>query len=171
MTARTNAAEGRLANKVSLITGAGSGLGRAAAVRFAAEGSMVACADVVEENAQLAAEEIIRAGGQAFAVKVDVTAAFEVERMTALTIERFGRIDVAFANAGIAGTGNAKDLTEQDWDRVIDIDLKGVWLTCKYVLPEGDSCDGVFVTAGSVCSGVERFPNSPDPRYCSVARG
>jgi NAD(P)-dependent dehydrogenase (short-subunit alcohol dehydrogenase family) len=133
-TSGTGTATGRLAGKVALITGAGSGLGEASALRFAEEGALVACVDLTEDAAAVAADKIVGAGGQAIAVGADVSAARDAERMTAATIEAFGRVDVVFANAGIAGSGNAMDLEEELWDRVIDVDLKGVWLSSKYAL-------------------------------------
>jgi NAD(P)-dependent dehydrogenase (short-subunit alcohol dehydrogenase family) len=125
---------GRLAEKVALITGASSGLGRASALRFAAEGALVACVDLKEDVAAGTADEIVGAGGRAIALGADVSVAADAERMTAATIREFGRVDVVFANAGIAGSGNAMDLEEEVWDRVIDVDLKGVWLSSKYAL-------------------------------------
>jgi NAD(P)-dependent dehydrogenase (short-subunit alcohol dehydrogenase family) len=132
VSART--ATGRLAGKVALITGAGSGLGRASALRFAEEGALVACVDLTEETAAVTADAIVGAGGRAVALGADVSVAKDAERMTADTITAFGRVDVVFANAGISGPGNAMDLEEGVWDRVIDVDLKGVWLSSKYAL-------------------------------------
>ena len=132
VSART--ATGRLAGKVALITGAGSGLGRASALRFAEEGALVACVDLTEETAAVTADAIVGAGGRAVALRADVSVAKDAERMTADTITAFGRVDVVFANAGISGPGNAMDLEEGVWDRVIDVDLKGVWLSSKYAL-------------------------------------
>ena len=127
-------AAGRLAGKVALLTGAGSGFGEATALRFAEEGALVACVDLTENAAAVAAEKIVAAGGQAVALGADVSVAEDAERMTAATIREFGRVDVVFANAGISGPGNAMDLEEEVWDRVIDVDLKGVWLSSKYAL-------------------------------------
>jgi NAD(P)-dependent dehydrogenase (short-subunit alcohol dehydrogenase family) len=130
----STAGTGRLADKVALITGAGSGLGQASAIRFAEEGALVACVDLTEDAAAVTADKIVGAGGQAIAVAADVASARDAERMTAATIEAFGRVDVVFANAGISGPGNAMDLEEEVWDKVIDVDLKGVWLSSKYAL-------------------------------------
>ncbi|MFD1211994.1 SDR family NAD(P)-dependent oxidoreductase [Arthrobacter sp. GCM10027362] len=127
-------ANGRLADKVVLITGAGSGLGQASALRFAEEGALVACVDLSESTVAVTADKIIGAGGQAIALGADVSSAKDAERMTAATIKAFGQVDVVFANAGIGGPGNAMDLEEDVWDRVIDVDLKGVWLSSKFAL-------------------------------------
>jgi NAD(P)-dependent dehydrogenase (short-subunit alcohol dehydrogenase family) len=125
---------GRLAGKVAVITGAGSGLGRASALRFAEEGALVACVDLSEDAVAVTADQIVGAGGQAVALGADVSVAADAERMTAATIRAFGRVDVVFANAGIPGAGNAMELEEEVWNRVIDVDLKGVWLSSKYAL-------------------------------------
>lgn len=134
MTAVNQTTQGRLADKVVLVTGAGSGLGQASALLFAEEGAMVACVDLTADTAAVTADKITGAGGQAIALGADVSSARDAERMTDATIDRFGRVDVVFANAGITGPGNAMDLEEEVWDRVIDVDLKGVWLSSKYAL-------------------------------------
>lgn len=142
---------GRLAGKVALITGTASGFGRTSAIRFAEEGAAVACVDLAADGAESTAKEILAAGGRAIAVAADVSRAADAERMTESTIEEFGRVDVVFANAGIAGPGNAMDLEEDAWDRVIDIDLKGVWLTSKYALRDMVARgSGVIVNTASV---------------------
>ncbi|MEY9212440.1 glucose 1-dehydrogenase [Thermobifida halotolerans] len=126
---------GRLADRVALITGAGSGFGRASALRFAAEGASLACVDLDADAAGRVAAQITEAGGAAIALAADVSSAADAERMTADTLARFGRIDVVFANAGVSGSGDAADTTEEEWDRVIAVNLKGVWLTSRYALP------------------------------------
>ena len=126
---------GRLAGKVALITDAASGLGLASAHRFAAEGAAVALADLDPAAAAAAAEQITAAGGRALPVTANVTSDADAQRMIAETLTEFGQLDVVFANAGSNGTGKAADTTEDDWDRVIAINLKGVWLTSKYALP------------------------------------
>ncbi|MEU1522501.1 SDR family NAD(P)-dependent oxidoreductase [Nocardia rhamnosiphila] len=126
---------GRLAGKIALVTGAGSGLGRASALRFAAEGAAVAVADLDPAAADSVTAEITAAGGHALPVTVDVTSDADSRRMIAATLGEFGCLDIVFANAGINGAGNAADTTEEEWDRVVAINLKGVWLTSKYALP------------------------------------
>ncbi len=122
----------RLEDKVAIVTGAGSGIGRAAALRFADEGASVVCADVDGDSAAATAAAI---GGAALAVRVDVTRPADVEDLVARTLERFGRVDVLYANAGVGGVGTAADTDEAEWARVVGVNLTGVWRCCKHVLP------------------------------------
>ena len=124
---------GRLAGKVAIVTGAGSGIGRAAGLRFAREGAQVVCADVNGSNARDVADMI---GDQnAIPITVDVTSPEEVADLVGRTIDTFGRVDVLYANAGVGGVGTAADTDEQEWHRVIGVNLTGVWRCCKHVLP------------------------------------
>jgi len=126
---------GRLDDKSALITGAGSGLGRASALRFAEEGAAVAVVDRDGAAADAVAAEIAAHGGRAVGIAADVTSPGDCEAMTATAIAELGRLDVVFANAGISGTGSAADLDVAAWDRVIAVNLTGVWLTSRYALP------------------------------------
>lgn len=141
----------RLSGKSALITGAGSGLGRATALRFAAEGAAVVCADRDLEAAQGTVDQISALGAVAVPITVDVSSAAESERMVDEAIKALGHIDILFANAGVAGTGNAADISEELWDRVIDVNLKGVWLSSKYVLPHMiERGSGVIINQASM---------------------
>jgi NAD(P)-dependent dehydrogenase (short-subunit alcohol dehydrogenase family) len=120
----------RLASKCAVITGAGSGIGRAAALQFAREGAHVVLADHDGEAAERVA---LQTGGTAVAADVSVQA--DMERVAAAALERYGRIDVLYANAGIAGGGSALQVTQAEWDRVIAVNLTGVWLSIRAVLP------------------------------------
>lgn len=126
---------GRLAGKVAIITGGGSGLGRASVLRFAAEGAQVVVADRDLKAGQAVVADVETAGGVALAVGVDVTSAASNDEMVAATLECFGGLDVVFANAGIPGNGNADTTTEWEFDRVIAVNLKGVWLSARAALP------------------------------------
>lgn len=124
---------GRLAGKVAIITGAGSGIGAATARRFANEGAAVVCADL--KGADQTAEAIASSDGRALAVEVDVSSLEDTERLAQEAVDAFGTIDVLYANAGIAGVGTAMDCTPEVWDRVIAVNLTGVWLSMRAVLP------------------------------------
>ena len=124
----------RLKDKVALITGAGRGIGREAALLFAREGAKVAVCDVIDEGQQVA-DEIIRQGGEALFVKADVTDREQVRRMVATVRERFGRIEILINNAGVLRDAQLHKLSEEDWDLVIDVNLKGVFNVTQAVAP------------------------------------
>lgn len=142
-------------DKVALITGASSGIGRATAEAFAAKGAKVVVAARRQDELASLVSEIEVSGGQATACATDVSKAADVVRMVDHAIESFGRLDFAVNNAGIEGrlTG-ITDLTEDDWDRVLDINLKGIFLCMKYearaMLDGGNG--GAIVNVGSVNS-------------------
>lgn len=125
----------RLQNKVCMITGAGSGIGRATALRFAKEGATVIVVDLNQENGEETVAEIESLGGRAAFYQVNVTVPAEVERMVAEAIGSFGVIDVLFNNAGISGVGLLHEIEPDMWDRVVNVNIKGVYLPSKYVIP------------------------------------
>ena len=128
---------GRLEGKVALVTGASSGIGRAAALAFSREGAKVVTADVDVEGGMETVRTIQDAGGEAVFVRSDVSKAAEVEALISKAVETYGRLDCAYNNAGIEGTmGPTADCTEENWDRVIGTNLKGMWLCMKYEIPE-----------------------------------
>ncbi len=123
--------------KVALITGGSSGIGRASALAFARESAKVIIADVNVEDGEETLRMIKEAGGEAIFIKTDVSKAVEVEAMVNKAIETYDRLDYAFNNAGIAGDWDlTADCTEENWDRIIDINLKGIWLGMKYEIPQ-----------------------------------
>src|SRR5579863_9444998 len=123
----------KLANKIALITGAGSGMGRVAALLFAQEGAKIAAIDVDEKAAQETARMIETSGGKAIAVKADVSKSADAQAMVAATVERLGVPHIVYNNAGIEGVSNfLAQMPEEDFDRVISINLRGVWLGMKY---------------------------------------
>jgi NAD(P)-dependent dehydrogenase (short-subunit alcohol dehydrogenase family) len=125
----------RLQDKVILITGSGSGIGKSTALLFGREGAKLIVNDLNEQNGNETVNEIRREGGDAIFIKADVTKANEVEEMVKEIINRFGWIDVLFNNAGISGIGAIHELSEEVWDRVINVNIKGVFLPSKYVIP------------------------------------
>jgi NAD(P)-dependent dehydrogenase (short-subunit alcohol dehydrogenase family) len=153
---------GRVDGKVALITGAGSGIGRATALVFAKEGAKVVVADIVVAGGEETVRMIKGAGGEAIFVKTDVTRAAEVEALVKKTVETYGRLDCAFNNAGIEGEmAPTADCTEENWDRVVNIDLKGVWLCMKYEIPQMlQQGGGAIVNTASV-AGLVGFQGIP----------
>ena len=130
----------RLRNKVAMVVGAGSigpgwGNGKATAVTFAREGANVFCVDVNLTAAEETANIISSEGGLALPFRADVTKADDVEAMVKACIADFGRIDVLDNNVGIADVGGVVELPEKSWDRVLDVNLKGAFLTMKHVIP------------------------------------
>jgi NAD(P)-dependent dehydrogenase (short-subunit alcohol dehydrogenase family) len=127
----------RLANKVALITGAASGMGRAAAELFAAEGARVVVSDIVASAGDEVVDAIRAAGGEATFVRADVSDAGDCEVMVRAATEAFGGLHVLYNNAGVfpADDGGALDTPEATWERVMQINLKGVWLGCKAGIP------------------------------------
>lgn len=127
---------GNYTGKVAFVTGAANGIGRATALAFAREGAAVVVADVSEQGNQETARMIEELGGRALAVKCDVTRTEDVQAALSKTIEAFGRLDVAFNNAGVEQKKVATaELEEEEWDRIVDTNLRGVFLCMKYEIP------------------------------------
>src|SRR5215212_5752902 len=128
--------KGAFRGKVAFVTGGGTGIGRATALAFAREGASVVVAGLSEQPIQEAARMIEEAGGRALAVGCDVSRVEDVKAALDKTIEAFGRLDFAFNNAGVEQPVTpAADITEEEWDRIIDIDLRGVFLCIKHEIP------------------------------------
>jgi NAD(P)-dependent dehydrogenase (short-subunit alcohol dehydrogenase family) len=127
----------RLADKVALITGGGSGIGKASCLLFAREGAKVVVVDLKNEAAEATAQEIVRAGGEAKAIAADVSKAKDAEAMVAFAEKSYGRLNIAFNNAGVfhPQDESVTTTTEEIWDFVIDVNLKGVFFGCKYAVP------------------------------------
>jgi len=121
--------------KVVVITGAGSGIGRGAALLFAREGAKVVVIDwdapAGEETSRLIATQ----GGEGFFLKADISASSEVQQAVVASVTRYGRIDVLFANAAVQSNKPVVETTEEDWERLHRVNLKGTFLCCKYVIP------------------------------------
>lgn len=126
----------RLKGKVAIVTGAGAGIGRAVALLFAKEEAALMAADIEEAGCRETAWMVQEAGGSASFAVVDVTAAAPVEGMVRAAVENFGGLDILVNNAGIWTPGRVAELSEEDWDRVMDVNVKGVFLCSKYAIPE-----------------------------------
>jgi meso-butanediol dehydrogenase / (S,S)-butanediol dehydrogenase / diacetyl reductase len=140
----------RLKDKIALITGAGSGIGRATALLFAKEGAIVVAADKNLAAVQVVAKQI---GGKAAAVKVDCALAAEIRTMIDGVIAKHGRLDVLFNNAGYGITGSVVETAEDDWDALMAVNVRGVYLGCKYAIPHmAKQGGGVIVNTASTTS-------------------
>lgn len=151
----------RLKGKVALITGAGRGIGRATAILFAKEGAKVAVVDINTRFGEETVEMIRKDGGEAIFIEADVSKAEDAKRMIETCVEKCGKLDVLFNNAGIVKGGksndNIEELTEKDWDRLMDVNVKGVFLGCKYAVPYMiKKGGGSIINAGSIAGVVAR---------------
>ncbi len=154
----------QLQDKVALVTGGASGLGRSAALLFAREGARVVVGDLDVDGGQETVLQIEEAGGAAISVTADVTQSAAVEAMVSRTVETFGRLDCAFNNAGIEGAvgTSTAEYTEEEWDRVVNVDLKGVWLCMKYEITQMlEQGSGAIVNTSSVAGLVGLRGSSP----------
>jgi NAD(P)-dependent dehydrogenase (short-subunit alcohol dehydrogenase family) len=151
-----------LKGKVVIITGARRGMGRSHALSFAKEGAKIVVSDISLEDCQKVVKEIEKLGGEAIAIKCDVTKKKEVEEMVKKTIEKFGKIDILVNNAGICQFKPFLDLTEEEWDRTIDINLKGYFLCAQAAAKEMvKRKSGVIINITSIAMGQVGigFPN------------
>ena len=126
----------RLADKVAIVTGSTFGIGKEAALLFAKEGAKVVVSGRTEDAGQRVAQEINASGGKASFIRADVSKAHEVKNLVEETVNIYGKLDVLFNNAGTSSQSKVADESEETWDRVIDINLKGVFLGIKYAVPE-----------------------------------
>lgn len=150
--------EGRLGGKVAVITGAASGIGRASAERFAAEGARVVVADLDAEAAEKAAAAIAEDGGEATHVRCDVTRAEDARGMVEVAVERYGRLDVLFNNAGFTNPPRpVEETTEEDLDRALAVNVKGVFLCSRAAAPALRDGGGSIIVTASIM-GVRTRP-------------
>ncbi len=151
-----------LKGKVALVTGGGSGIGKATAIIFAREGAKVMVADLNGEAAEQVKEEIIARGGEAATVQADVSREADARAMVEATVDAFGTLDVAFNNAGIEGLiSPTHEYPVRDWQRIIDINLTGVWLGMRYQIPVmRENGGGAIVNTASIL-GLVAFENTP----------
>jgi NAD(P)-dependent dehydrogenase (short-subunit alcohol dehydrogenase family) len=159
----------QLEGKVVIITGGGSGIGRATAIAFAREGARVVIGNRNRAAGEATVAAIRTAGGECTFVRTDVTVAGEVQRLVQAAVDRHGKLDCMFNNAGINLAGSVVEVTEEDWDRCIDTNLKSVFLGSKYALPELIRNGGGTIINDSSNAGLIGRPN--DPVYCASKHG
>ncbi len=126
----------RLKNKIAIITGAGSGIGRAIALAFSREGAKIVVADWSEKSGEETVKQIEKQKGEAIFIKTDVSKANDIDQMVKGCLGKFGQVDILVNNAGIVKFAALHEINEDDWDQVLDVDLKSVFLGSKRVIPE-----------------------------------
>lgn len=150
---------GRLEGKVAIVTGGNMGIGRAAALLFAREGASVAIAARRQDEGEALAAQVGAEGGKAIFVRTDVAVAADHKALVEATIAAFGRLDLAFNNAGTEQFGSSVvDLPEEEWDRVIAVNLKGVFLSMKYQIPAMLAAGGGAIVNTSSVGGLVATP-------------
>ena len=150
---------GWVTGKVALVTGGGSGIGRASALAFAREGAKVVVADVAVEGGEETVRLIEQRGGEALFVKTEVSQAAAVEALITRAVQTYGRLDCAHNNAGIEGSAaTTTEYAEEMWERVIAINLKGVWLCMKYEIPQMLKQGGGAIVNTASAAGLVGYP-------------
>ncbi len=153
---------GTLEGKVALVTGAGSGIGGVAALAFAREGANVVVSDVAAEGGKETVRLIEEAGGKGFFIQGDVSISAEVQTIVQTAVGQYGRLDCAFNNAGIEGVqAPTAECTEENWDRVLTINLKGVWLCMKHEIPQMLRQGGGAIVNTASVAGLVGFVGTP----------
>lgn len=149
-------------NKVALVTGAASGIGRATALAFAREGARVVVSDMDTDGGNETVEQITAQNGEAFFVKTDVSVSAEVQHLVQQTVERYGRLDYACNNAGIGGEmAPTAEYSEESWNKVIGVNLTGVWLCMKYEIRQMQQQGGGAIVNMSSILGWVGFNGAP----------
>ncbi len=150
----------RLKDKVALVTGAGSGIGRAVALLFAQEGSSVVASDISPSNARETANEVKASGGRAIAVPGDVSVGEDAESVVRETVSEFGRLDILVNSAGISARNALPEgaSPEAVWDKVMDVNLKGTYLMCWYAVPEMEKAGGGSIINLASIMGLVGYP-------------
>lgn len=159
----------RLKGKTAIVTGAGSGIGQAIALHYAKEGAQVVCAGHHIESCQETVSAIEAAGGTALAVACDVSDASAVEAMVTTAVSEFGQLDILVNNAGVVLQTPLETMTEQQWDQVIDVDLKGTFLGMKYAIPEMEKTGAGKVINITSIAGIVGFAQTA--AYCAAKGG
>jgi len=150
---------GALQDKVVIVTGAASGIGKASAILFARNGSKVVVSDIDTAGGEATVQEITSGGGTAIFVKTNVALASDARKCVEATIEKFGKLDCLFSNAGINPVGTVTETTEELWDKILDTNLKSAYLMCKYSIPEMKKAGKGSIVCTASVDGVLAIPN------------
>lgn len=148
-----------LENKVAIITGAGSGFGQATAELFAKEGAKIIAVDYNEETAQQTVAAIQESGGEAVAVKADVSKEADVKNFIQTAVDSYGKIDILFNNAGIYAPGTVEETSMEDWNRSLDVNITALFLASKYAIPYLKETKGNIINTASA-GGIIGFPSA-----------
>lgn len=150
----------KLNQKTAIITGAGSGIGQATALLFAQEGAQVVASDIDYAAAQATAQQIVDQGGDALAIKTDVSSLDDLKSLIEATVKHYGKLDTLVNNAGVILPKKLDDVSEEDWHRLCDVNLKGVVFGCQFALPELRKSKGTIVNMASMTgvSGQQKNP-------------
>jgi len=150
----------KLEGKVAIVTGSGQGIGKGIALQLAKEGARVVVSDIAQENIDKTADEIKSLGLEAIGIKADISNAEEVNQLVKTTVEKFGRIDILVNNAGIYPFKLLTEMKEEDWDKVLNVNLKGVFNCTKAVLPEMiKQKNGNIINIASIAGAVVGYLN------------
>jgi len=152
----------KLSGKVALVTGGAAGIGRSTSLLFAAEGAKVVVADVDQKGGRQTVQTIRRQKGAAAFIRADVSKASDAKEMVRFTVNTYGRLDILFNNAGIAGPdAPIHRLSEEEWNRVLDVNLKGVFLGCRYAVPQMTRQGGGIIISTASELGLVGSPGHP----------
>jgi NAD(P)-dependent dehydrogenase (short-subunit alcohol dehydrogenase family) len=162
----------QLKDKVALITGAGSGIGKAVALLFAKQGAKIGCLGHTPDNTGKTADEIAKSGGQAITLIADVSDPQQTQQATDQLVARFGRLDIVFANAGINGVwAPIEEITPDEWNKTLSTNLSGTFYTIKYAVPHLKKQGGGSVIVTSSVNGTRIFSNTGATAYSATKAG
>lgn len=159
----------RLSGKVAVITGAASGMGRATSILFAKEGAKVVVADINDKGGAETVGEIKKAGGEAIFVHTDVSKEKDVANLIKTAVDKYGGLDILYNNAGMAAPPGLENVTEEQWYKVLDVNLKSAFLGCKYAIPEMKKRGGGAIISTSSTAGLTASRDSA--LYCITKHG
>ncbi|MEM4262474.1 MAG: SDR family NAD(P)-dependent oxidoreductase, partial [Thermoplasmata archaeon] len=155
----------RLKNKVALITGGGSGIGLATARLFLREGAKVAISDISEKNGRRALSELRKINPETIFIRGDVSKEEDAKRMVREAVSKLGRLDILVNNAGILIEKTLEELSVEEWDRIMAINVKGIFLVSKYAIPEIRKSGGGTIVNNASCNAI--VGDYGDPAYCA----